>query len=235
MSMAGGMAVLERGEARAAGAGVVGAGALLRRDGGADSDAPAFERIDGGARDVLLAQEAALRFPDCFGSAEALALGCALARVAGAYDRGVAAAVTREADGLVLFSWAMDDKAPRHARFAEGKRAAAKLCGHASLMCYVEHELTGAWDELYQAARDGDASAGRGRAAKDAAASERAVPAICPVGGAFPIRVEDEWVATLAVSGLHDGLDHELCVRALASALDLSYGFDVPAYRYPAR
>lgn len=54
------------------------------------------------------------------------------------------------------------------------------------------------------------------------------------VGGAFPIRVGDAWVATLAVSGLHEGKDHELCVRALARALGRALDEEVPVYRYPA-
>jgi uncharacterized protein (UPF0303 family) len=32
--------------------------------------------------------------------------------------------------------------------------------------------------------------------------------------------VGDEWVATIAVSGLHDGLDHEVIVRALEQVLE---------------
>ena len=52
------------------------------------------------------------------------------------------------------------------------------------------------------------------------------VPDEVPACGAFPIRVGDEWVATLSVSGLHEGLDHELVVRALQNVL----GVEVPAY-----
>lgn len=138
----------------------------------------------------------------------------AVAAEARAYDRGITAVITRECDGLVLFSWSMDDKAPRNAAFAEGKRAAARLCGHASLMCYVEHELDGAWGDLFSALAEPPA---------------QGAPLVCPVGGAFPIRVGDAWVATLAVSGLH-----ELCVRALARALGRALDEEVPVYRYPA-
>ena len=175
--------------------------------------------IDAGARDVILAQEEALRYPERFGADEALGLGCALAAEARDFDRGVTAVITREDDGMVLFSWSMDDKAPRNAVFAEGKRAAARLCGHASLMCYVEHELDGGWAELFDAL---------------SAPPAPGATLVCPVGGAFPIRVGDVWVATLAVSGLHAGKDHELCVRALARALGRAYGAGVPAFRYPA-
>ncbi|MDR6724403.1 uncharacterized protein (UPF0303 family) [Paenibacillus amylolyticus] len=45
------------------------------------------------------------------------------------------------------------------------------------------------------------------------------IPQYIPTGGAFPICVHDEWFATLALSGLHEGRDHELVVRALSIAL----------------
>lgn len=38
--------------------------------------------------------------------------------------------------------------------------------------------------------------------------------------GAFPIRVGDEWVATIAVSGYMEGLDHEVILRALEQVLE---------------
>jgi uncharacterized protein (UPF0303 family) len=47
------------------------------------------------------------------------------------------------------------------------------------------------------------------------------VPDEVPACGAFPLRVGREWVATIAVSGYMEGLDHELIVRALEQALDV--------------
>lgn len=55
------------------------------------------------------------------------------------------------------------------------------------------------------------------------------VPEEVPACGAFPIRVGDEWVATIAVSGLDAGLDHEVILRALEAALGLS----VPRWTAP--
>ena len=49
-----------------------------------------------------------------------------------------------------------------------------------------------------------------------------------PVGGAFPIWVGDKRVATICVSGLHEGRDHELIVRALEKVL----GVSMPSYPY---
>ena len=195
----------------------------------------AHERVralDEGARKVLIAQETALAYPGGFGSQEAFDLGRAVREISRDYDRGIACEIVRESDGLVLFAWAQDAKAPRNYRFCAGKRAAALRCGHASLMCYVEHELDGSWNELFQAIERRK----RGMAGAGGSDQTESEELICPVGGAFPIRAGDDgaWVATLAVSGLHEGLDHELCVRALSAALGKCYGEEVPAYRYPA-
>lgn len=145
--------------------------------------------------EVLRQQEDSLQYKT-FGCVEALALGNILAELAKGYDRGVGVCITREEDGLVLFQYVMDDKAPRNLGFMEGKRKAALASEHCSLWPYVEHALTGKWQEIFDA-----------------------YPQMLPCGGAFPIRVNGTWVATLAVSGLHDGKDHELMVRALSKAL----------------
>lgn len=169
-------------------------------------------RLTDEALTVLERQEAALVFP-AFGAEEALALGCSIARLARGYDRGVTIEIVRVRDGMLQFAWSMDDKAPRNFGFTEGKRRVTLRTGHASLWAYVDHELTGGCADLC------DAEAG-----------------FCPAGGAFPIRVagSDELVSTVAVSGLHEGKDHELVVRGLAAALGKAYGADVPVYAFAA-
>lgn len=162
------------------------------------------------AHAVLLEQERLLSF-ERFGAAEALALGNVVASCAVDYDRGVMAQIVRKSDGLALFQWAADDKAPRNEVFVAGKRAATELSGACSLRCYVEYCMDGSWSEMLEP----------GSSAMFA-------------GGAFPLCVGDELVATISVSGLHEGKDHELVVRSLAQALGLAYGTDVPAYTYPA-
>lgn len=174
--------------------------------------APASARaLDAGALAVLEAQERVLVYPERFGAAEALELGCAIARRAAAYDRGVTVEIVRASDGMQLFAWSMDDKAPRNFTFTAGKRRVVEACGHASLWAYVDHEVTGGSAALC------DFSAG-----------------YCASGGAFPVRVQGEFVATVAVSGLHEGKDHELVVRGLADALVLTCGTDVPEFTYQA-
>ena len=71
----------------------------------------------------------------------------------------------------------------------EGKRTSAKECNHSSFYSYVSAVVEGRkplFDQNH-----------------------------CSSGGAFPIRINGEWKYTIAVSGLHEGKDHEIIVRAL--------------------
>ena len=156
--------------------------------------------------DILLEQERILCY-DRFGSTEALTLGNAAAALAAEYDRGVGIQITRESDGLVLFQYMMDDKAPRNLGFMEGKRQATLACGHSSLYAFVAHTLDGSCQDVFDA-----------------------MPRMLPCGGAFPLRAGGQYAATFAVSGLHDGKDHELLVRSLCRAL----GRQAPAFTAPA-
>lgn len=153
-----------------------------------------------GTLDALAEQERILRYPERFGAAEALSLGNRIATLFHEYDRGITCKITRESDGMQLFAWSNDDKAPRNYDFVEGKRAAARANGHASVWKQLELSVAGRSEELFS------------------------TPGQMPVAGAFPIRVQDsdEVVATVVVSGLHEGLDHELVVRALEAELGVS-------------
>ena len=110
--------------------------------------------------------------------------------------------IVREADEYDLFCWGADGKRQANYGYADGKRRAALRMGRCSLWGWTKAQLEGASQEELFAHGD------------------------MPVAGAFPIRVGDEWVATLCVSGLHEGLDHELLVRGLSTVL----GKQVPAY-----
>ncbi len=150
------------------------------------------------AEGVLLEQERALRY-ERFGSAEALKLGNVVASLVPDFGEGASITITREADGVRVFQWVADDKGERNLLFAEGKRAAARKAGHA-----------GPWAQL-EAAKAGDASH-----------VWENVPTEVPACGAFPLRVGDEWVATIAVSGYMEGLDHEIILRALERVLGVT-------------
>lgn len=146
--------------------------------------------------EVLQDQETQLQYME-FGSKEALELGNIIAELTNEYDREVGIRITRESDNLVLFQYMMDEKSERNIAFMEGKRKSALVCGHSSLWPYVENKLNGKWQELFVK------GSGYGTS-----------------GGAFPIRVNGEWVATASVSGLHEGKDHELLIRAISRQLE---------------
>lgn len=145
------------------------------------------------ALEVLEEQERELRFED-FDAEAAFALGSAIKDLASDYDLGYVIQIVREADGYDLFRWGADGKRPANYDYADGKRRAALRLGHCSLWGWTTAQLEGSSEDLFA---QGD----------------------MPVAGAFPIRVGDEWVATVAVSGLHEGLDHELIVRGLEQVL----------------
>ena len=156
---------------------------------------------------VLEKQEELLVYPDKFGADEALELGNRIAELSKEYDRGISVKIVREKDEMTLFSFARDDKAPRNEGFMDRKRNAALSCGHSSLYAYAAHEVKGDFGDFFEEGSECLAS-----------------------GGAFPIRVNDEWIATVMVSGLHEGLDHELVVRGLSEVLKK----EVPAYIWRA-
>lgn len=158
------------------------------------------------AQEVLLEQERVLRYPKSFGAREALALGQAAIDLVPEYESAYTVTITRERDGVRMFQWVADDKDERNLLFAEGKRQAALAAGHAA-----------PWAQL-EAAIAGDLNAVWAR-----------VPDVVPACGAFPIRVGDDWVATIAVSGLNDGLDHEVILRALERTLKV----EVPRWDAP--
>ena len=155
----------------------------------------------------LLEQERILAFDRPFTSADALALGSYAASLRSDYTEGYCVEIWREADGADLFRWLADDKADRNYVFCAGKRRSALASGHAS-----------PYEQL-------DALA-QGRSLDDVWAKVPQSVASC---GAFPIRAEGAWVATIAVSGLHEGLDHEVVLRTLEHAT----GRRAPRFQVP--
>lgn len=150
------------------------------------------------AMDVIVRQERELRFPDHFGAKEVLSLGIAAAGLADEYDEAYTVIITYEDGGEVAFQWLGEGKGARNLEFAAGKRAAALASGHASPWAQADAIASGVSLEEVWAS----------------------VPELCPSCGAFPVRVGNEWVATIAVSGLHNGLDHEVAVRSLEQVLN---------------
>lgn len=146
--------------------------------------------------EILYKQEEILQF-DSFDSQTALDLGKCLIELAKEYDREIAVQIVREADEAVIFQYMMDSKSARNLEIMARKRKTALASQHASAVSAIELRKTGKRPPYLT--------------------EEMAAAA-----GAFPIRVNQKWVATLLVSGLHEGKDHELIIRSLSRYLQVS-------------
>ena len=129
---------------------------------------------------------------EIFNSDEALKLGNCLVEASKNYPNGVAIMITREVDESVIFQYISDDKSSRNIGFANMKRKAVLESQHSSFYRFIDYAI-----------HDKDVSSLFGKEA-------------LYVGGAFPIIVNDELVATIAVSGLKEGLDQELILKGLS-------------------
>lgn len=145
--------------------------------------------------EILEAEEELLQY-ESFTSKEALELGNHLVELLKEYDGELAIRITRESDHAVVFQYIMDSKSERNLGFIEGKQKVLELTGHSSLYAAIQAKVDGYLPE--RLSRENGCAA---------------------AGGAFPIRVNGQQVAVLAVSGLHEGKDHEIIVRALSDIL----------------
>ncbi len=152
---------------------------------------------------ILRQQEKLIRFGS-FGSVDAMAIGVILARLCAEYPEQLAVVITRESDQTVIYQYVMDEKKQRNLNFASAKRNAVLATGHSSLLALAEACEGNIPDAMLKEDEE-----------------------IIPVGGAFPIFVKGVHTATIAVSGLHQGKDHEIIVRALEEYLDI----DLPVYK----
>ncbi|MBQ2657665.1 MAG: Gfo/Idh/MocA family oxidoreductase [Erysipelotrichaceae bacterium] len=141
---------------------------------------------------VLEQQERDLSL-DGFSSQIAYEIGTVIKETALEYDLPVGIRITREMDGLAVFQYMMDAKKESNINYMEGKRASVKETGHSSAWAYVKSK------------------ADPGFAAKEGCLLS---------GGAFPFYVDGQLEAIVAVSGLHEGKDHELIVRSLERYLN---------------
>lgn len=149
-----------------------------------------FSEYDRNDLAVLRQQEDIFRM-DAFTSADALRTGNAVVKLLDDYDRGISCTIIREADEAVIFQYIHDDKAERNIGFARGKRKAMLKYGHSS-----------AW--VYAAVKAGVLEPDQ---------------SVIAGGGAFPIFSHDgTLLASILESGLHEGKDHELILRALRKA-----------------
>ncbi len=143
---------------------------------------------------MLEMQEKILQYPS-FENEDALILGNRIAELDKEYSMGVAIRIIRESDGMIMFQYVTKDKREKNFEYAEMKRKASLACGHSS-----------AWANIAMQVKE-----------SGYVNPEGALPA----GGAFPIRTKDGTLqATVLVSGLHEGKDHELILRALCEVLE---------------
>lgn len=108
------------------------------------------------------------------------------------YDRGIALRIVKEPENRVIYEHVMKDKSERNLQYAEGKHNAIYAYGHSS-----------AWVNISMHCKDFKLKEG-----------------VLPSGGAFPVfNTNGELIMSILISGLHEGKDHELIVRALSSYL----------------
>ena len=149
----------------------------------------------------LEALEEKLKFSK-FDSDDALVLGNLLYQKA--KPRGaVAIRITRESDELPIFQIVMEPKTQRHLDFGQAKRQTVLHTKHCSMWPLVKACVDGGLDDLFT---------------QDS-------PCLTGSGG-FPIIVNDELVATIFVSGLHEGQDQLVLVEAISEFLNI----EIPEY-----
>lgn len=129
-----------------------------------------------------------------FDSHSALTIGNLMVEMA---EADIAVRIIREKDECILFQYVGDKCSQRNIDFAMKKRNTCLKTKHCSLWAMPKAILENAYIELFDADSD-----------------------CLPVGGAFPIIVNQEMVATIALSGLKNGQDHQLIVDGLAKYLD---------------
>ena len=154
-----------------------------------------YTKYDENDLEVLKKQEEALQF-EYFNSELALKLGQTVIELAKKMDREIAVQIIREADEAVIFQYLMDSKSARNLEFMARKRKVALACQHSSVYAAIDMKRLGKRPDYLE-------------------------EGLSAAGGAFPLRVCGQWVATLLVSGLHEGKDHELIVRSLSKFLNV--------------
>ena len=137
---------------------------------------------------ILLEQEEQLQYSS-FSSEDAFKLIQTIKEIC---RDPLAVNIVRESDQTVIARYVDNLKSDRNIFFAEGKRRMSLISGHSSLFAYCKNMIDNSYSE-YKA---------------------QAPEYICGAG-AFPIRVNGELIATIAISGLKDGKDHDVIVSAL--------------------
>lgn len=134
---------------------------------------------------------------EMFNSQVALSVGNLIVQISQEYKEDVIVRITRESDELTVFQYVGNSKSQRNIDFALAKRNTVLKTGHCSLWAMAQELTNGGLEDIFQENSN-----------------------CLPVGGAFPIYVGKQLVATIAVSGLRDGKDHKVIEDALCSYLN---------------
>ena len=127
-----------------------------------------------------------------FDSGTALNLGNQIISEAAKYHEDLAVRIIRLEDQIPVFQYIGSGKSQRNIDFAMKKANTVLKTGHCSLWALAKELIDGGLSHVF---RDDSGC--------------------LPVGGAFPIFVDGTMKAVVAVSGLHNGLDHQVVVDAV--------------------
>lgn len=129
-----------------------------------------------------------------FTSTDAFLLGSTIAKEAKKAGGDIIVFITNEIEQSLMYQYIGEKMTQRNIDFANKKKNAVLKSGHCSLWPMIKELVDGGQSEVF--AKESDC---------------------LPVGGAFPIYVNGTLTATIAISGLHDGMDFIVAVRALAA------------------
>ncbi len=137
--------------------------------------------------EILARQEQAFQ-RESLDSLQALEIGNAIVEAMKEYDRGISCQIVRESDGVVIFQYVNDDKTSKNFIYLDFKHQLVQRYNHSSAWVYVAAQVE-------DSGVDSDVKA---------------------AAGGFPIKnMEGKLIATIIVSGLHNGKDHEVIIKAL--------------------
>lgn len=155
------------------------------------------EQYPKGSAEILEQIEKSL-FLKKFDSLDALEIGNRVVKISEKYKMEPLVMIIREQDELPIFQFAGNTMSQRNVNFAMKKRNTVLKTGHCSLWVMASQQIYGGMEEYFKDDTE-----------------------CLPVGGAFPIYVNDILTATIAMSGLKEGLDHQVIVDALADYFQL--------------
>ncbi len=134
---------------------------------------------------------------DHFDNDDAFKLGKLIVEDKDNYDCGIVVVITREEDAFEVFRFVSNDKSQKNIDYATGKRNAVLKNGHCSVWTLIDGAVNG-------------------KDIKDLFMN----PSIVATAGAFPIYVNEKHTYTVAVSGLHEGKDFTIVIKAMEKYLN---------------